>query len=426
MEAEPTQQKSKTTRRFWKIFKIGYLTSIHLLALFALFMISVALASKFKLTNTKGNIDVNNRYFDEMAGKYNQGFKVDSSTIANQDREIIQKIGVLAQKYPYNAKIILEAFEKNKDRTIALRMLDATTLALKDDAEYVKKFNAITQQKEANTLSAFPFSNYAEWKDFSRFIKNDKKAIDSVAKITGVEARLIVMCLVGEQIRMFNSSRENFKNLTYKYNRIILPTNRGYGVTGILEHTALRIEKTLFDTKSPFFPGEYYQQCIDFNDSLSPLMNDTIEAHKYPTIQRLIRGGDHFYSYLYTALFLRQLQSHWEKSGYSLAYRPEILGTLFNLGYQKSKPNPHPQVGGSSFTVGEKEYTFGGLCFDFYYSGELMDLFPLTSEPFTPTEVLEKTIVFPERDEEKDTEIEIPTNIMEEPPVDLFNKKDSL
>jgi hypothetical protein len=40
--------------------------------------------------------------------------------------------------------------------------------------------------------------------------------------------------------------------------------------------------------------------------------------------------------------------------------------------------------------VGDKEYTFGGLCYEFYYSGEMLKDFPLTSEPFTPVRELEK------------------------------------
>jgi hypothetical protein len=197
------------------------------------------------------------------------------------------------------------------------------------------------------------------------------------------------MCLVGEQVRMFNSGREKFKQYVVPFSRLILPTNRGYGVTGILQNTALRIEKTLFDTKSPFYAGDYFQSCINVNDSFPELVNDTIESHKYKTIQRLIKGGDHYYSYLYTAFLIRQYQAHWEKAGFTLAYRPEIIGTLFNLGYQKSKPSAHPKVGGSNFQVANRTYTFGGLCYEFYYSGELQNLFPLTSKPIVPVADLE-------------------------------------
>jgi hypothetical protein len=220
------------------------------------------------------------------------------------------------------------------------------------------------------------------------------------------------MCLVGEQVRMFNSGREKFKQYVVPFSRLILPTNRGYGVTGILQNTALRIEKTLFDTKSPFYAGDYFQSCINVNDSFPELVNDTIESHKYKTIQRLIKGGDHYYSYLYTAFLIRQYQAHWERSGFTLAYRPEIIGTLFNLGYQKSKPSAHPQVGGSNFEVADRMYTFGGLCYEFYYSGELQNLFPLTTRPITPVaelEVKNKDLVAKrkKRDEEEKKKREI-------------------
>jgi len=107
-------------------------------------------------------------------------------------------------------------------------------------------------------------------------------------------------------------------------------------------------------------------------------------------LRRFDKGGDHFYSYLYTAFLIRQYQAHWEREGFDLSLRPEIVGTLFNLGFEKSKPSKNPKVGGSSFKVGDKEYTFGGLCFEFYYSGEMMKDFPITSVPFTPVAVLEK------------------------------------
>ncbi len=401
MEHQPNSEKH-VKKRVWKFFKYTYLSGIHVLALFALFMITVALASKFKWTNDKGSIDVNNRYFEKMAGKYNQGFKVDSLTFDSEERKMYQRIGLLAQDYPINAKIIIDAYDKTHDITVALRMLDATNLFLQKDKDYQKRLQKIETNKGDNSMSIYPWANYIEWKDFCKQVKADKKAIDSVAKITGVESRLIVMCLVGEQIRMFNSSREKFKNKVYRFNYILLPKNRGYGVTGIQEHTALRIENTLFSPSSPFYPGKYYAQCINLKDTFPESVVDTIAAHKYPTIQRLIQGGTHFYSYLYTALLIRQYQSHWEKSGYTLASRPEILGSLFNLGYHKSKPGPNPKVGGSNFKVGDNDYTFGGLCFEFYYSGELQDLFPLTSRPFTPTEELERTIVFPKKEKKKE------------------------
>ena len=395
-----TPKKQRSTFRKW--MRRSYFTAIHLLALFALALIFVALAAKFKWTNDSGNVDLNSRYFSQMANKYNQGFKTDSLTFAKQERLMYQNVGLLAKYYPYNAKIILESYERTGDATIALRMLDAANLRMKKHKGYQRELARLEKEANEASVSIYPWANYREWKEFCKVVRADRSAIDSVSRITGVESRLIVMCLVGEQIRMFNSSREQFKKYVVPYNRLILTTNRGYGVTGILQNTALKIERNLFDRSSPFFPGPYYQNCLNLKDSFPELVNDTIEAHKHLTIQRLMKGGDHFYSYLYTAFFLRQFQSHWEKDGFTLAYRPEILGTLYNLGFQKSKPKKNPEVGGSTFNVGDKEYTFGGLCYEFYYSGELSDLFPLTSKPFISTKVLEKTIVFPKKEEEEE------------------------
>lgn len=399
-EPEGTQPKKTRKKRRW--IKWTYLSFMHGLALVGLFIIGTAIAVKLKWTNDSGNVDLNSRYFSQMAGKYNQGFATDSLSFAKHERLMYQNVGLLAKYYPHNAKIILDAYHQSGDITIALRMLDAANLRMKNHKGYQAELEKIESQANEASLSIYPWANYKEWKEFCSVVRSDSAAIDSVSRITGVESRLIVMCLVGEQIRMFNSAREQFKKYVIPYNRLIMTTNRGYGVTGILQNTALKIEANVFDRKSPFYPGDYFQKCLNVKDSFPELVVDTIEAHKYKTIQRLMKGGDHFYSYLYTAFFLREFQAHWEREGYTLAYRPEILGTLYNLGFQKSKPKKNPSVGGSTFNVGDKEYTFGGLCYEFYYSGELMNIFPLTSRPFIPVKELEKTIKFPKPKEEEE------------------------
>jgi hypothetical protein len=371
-----------------KFFKYGYFTVVHILAGIAVFLIFTALAVKFKWTNNRGAIDENNRYFSEMAEKYDDELKKDSIDIEAKEFEFFQKLVIVAKYKPTDAKHISSVYYSSKNPIVGLRMIDAFSIMMKNNRKFHRELKKIKKGKDP--LSIYQWSNYQVWKDFCQTVRNDRHSIDSVSRLTGVESRLIVMCLVGEQIRMFNSGREKFKKYVLPFNRIILPTNRGYGVTGILEHTALRIENTVFNKKSEFYAGDYFQNCINVNDSFPELVNDTIRAHKHKTIQRLIKRGDHYYSYLYTAFLLRQYQAHWERNGYSLENRPEILGSLFNLGYEKSKPKKNPEVGGSTFNVGGKDYTFGGLCFEFYYSGQLQDLFPITGKAFIPTLELEQ------------------------------------
>ena len=387
MENEPIEQNIKPKKKR-KILKIAYFVVLHLLSAFAFFMIITALAVKFKWTNTSGGVDINNRYFSELANEYGSEQKKSQQELDDEENLLLQKIGLLARFKPVDAVKITNAYIDTKDLFIAQRMFDAAALLLKDNAEFTSQLEDLKAVKDRK--SVFEFSNYEVWQTFCNAVRKDKKAIDSAARIAGVESRMIVMCLVGEQVRMFNASRERFKQYVYPFSSVILPRNRGYGVTSILEHTALRIEKQLLDKNSKFYPGDYFYKCLNTTDAAPGLVVDSIQAHQHKTIQRLIMGGDHFYSYLYTAFFIRQLQSHWQREGFDLSYRPEIVGTLFNLGFDKSKPKKNPEVGGSSFVVGDKTYTFGGLCYEFYYSGEMLKDFPITSTPFPPVGELER------------------------------------
>ena len=382
-------EEKKTPK--WKTWvKYTYLTALHILAGVAAFLILTALAVKFKWTNDAGDVDINNRYYEDIASQYGNESKKDSATIARDEYIMFQRLCVISRFYPHNAKVISEAYQHEKNVYTALRMLDAVSILLRDNKQFMREMKDVNKKAKFNSGSVYAWSNYTVWKQFCNTIIKDKRAIDSVSRLTGVESRIIVMCVVGEQLRMFNSGREKFKQYVYPYSRLILPSNRGYGVSGILEHTALRIESTLFNEKDPFYPGDYFQQTINVRDSFPEVINDSISAHRHKTIQRLIKGGDHYYSYLYTAYLMRQFQAHWERNNFDLSNRPEILGTLFNLGYQKSKPKKNPEVGGSTFKIGEKDYTFGGLCFEFYYSGEMQDAFPITGRGFIPVKELEK------------------------------------
>lgn len=77
---------------------------------------------------------------------------------------------------------------------------------------------------------------------------------------------------------------------------------------------------------------------------------------------------------------MKQMLSQWRNAGYDMQYRPEIVGTLYNVGFAQSHPKSDPKVGGSTVHVGEREYTFGRLGYEFYYSGELLDDFPYRAE----------------------------------------------
>jgi len=69
------------------------------------------------------------------------------------------------------------------------------------------------------------------------------------------------------------------------------------------------------------------------------------------------------------------MMEQWKKAGFNIDKRPEIICTLFNVGFPQSKPNGSPKVGGSKITIGETKYSFGRLGYEFFYSGELVEYF---------------------------------------------------
>ena len=50
--------------------------------------------------------------------------------------------------------------------------------------------------------------------------------------------------------------------------------------------------------------------------------------------------------------------------------------TLFNIGFSKSVPNKNPVAGGAPIELGGKTVLYGELGSNFYYSDELLDVFP--------------------------------------------------
>ena len=367
-----------------KWVKIPYQIALYSFAIYGFFLVGTYLAMKFKLTNDAGSVDVNNRYYQQIHDKYNQSFKIDSSNVAYYRNEILSRIHLLNEYFPKNANDIMDAWTNSKDDKLALQMLAAIDLKMKDNKGYQKELQEIIAKKKtsakASNLSVFDWTNIMEWKYFKEAVAKDKRYIDSAAKVAGVEARYIVACLVGEQVRLFNSRRERFKNFVAPLKSLALETNHSYGVTGIKENTAKNIEFYLVDSTSKYYLGKKYKHALDYDSTVnySNKDNDTNSVR----IQRLVQYKNHYYSYLYAALFIKQIRMQWQRAGFPIDDRPEIFASLFNLGFVKSVPKKNPSVGGSNFKIRDQQYTFGSVAYEFYYSGEMSDMFPFEKVKF--------------------------------------------
>jgi hypothetical protein len=366
--------KNLKEKKYLKYILIGIIFTY---AGIGFFLTSAFFAVKLHLTDDPGAVDYNDRYFKEIADKYDDARTYDTTQANLREADIYRKVLAINQIYPKNASMIMDAYQKSKNISEIERMIEAVNMHLQQNPEQLKQVQEI-EKKLAETkakqskASIFTWMNISEWTDFRYAVAKDKAIIDSVARQTGVESRLIVSCLVGEQIRLFNSKREAYKKWIGPLKILSVETTFSFGVTGIKEHTAQQIEHNLKDTTTVFYLGKKYRNLLNFH-------TDTIQGERF---RRLTNYHNHYYSYMYAALFLKQINQQWKKAGFPIENRPEILATLFNVGFAMSQPKSHPRVGGSTIIIDEKPYTFGAVAYDFYYSGDLFELFPFENKRF--------------------------------------------
>jgi hypothetical protein len=357
-----------------KFFKFLLLTIVGLFFLIGLGLSGAFLAVKFHLTDAPGVVDINDRYFQEIKNKYGKHTKIEASS---GEKELYKKIAVLSKYYPENAGYILNAYNTSNNLVEALRMAEAAEIHLKENSSYLNDVAEIQSMTDSgnglfNTGSIYEWMNISEWRDFKLAVAKDRALIDSAANLAGVEPRLIVSVLVGEQIRLFNSNREAYKRWISPLKVLFVESSFSYGVTGIKLPTAKQIETYLKDSSSVFYLGKEYEKLLDFETG----------AIANERLTRLTSTKNHFYSYLYAALNIKQMKVQWERMGYPIDHRPEILATLYNIGFESSQPKANPVVGGSGININGKRYSFGSIAYEFYYSGELFDLFPFKKARF--------------------------------------------
>lgn len=336
-------------------------------------------AVKFHLTDVMGRIDLNDRY---LAGQAGNGTKNATSTAVAQLQDLGFGCKVIAlKKYaPTDAARIIGAYQNSGSSALALKMIGAIALHAATGTSLRGALDACDAEwadgaavKETTVVSAsgtessiYPWIDTPEWTTLAAAIRKDATVINKVSEETGVPSRLIASQLIGEQLRLYNTEREFYKSVFAPLNLLGSETQFSLGVTGIKSDTAIAVEQNLADSSSEYYPGAAYVHLLDF----------TTSDHDTERYDRITDQHNHYYAYLYTALFIKEVETQWKNAGYDISGRPDIISTLYNLGFAGSHPNADPHVGGSIITVGGTSYTFGSLGYEFYYSGELEDIFP--------------------------------------------------
>lgn len=377
---EKKPKKRRSLFKLWSRLKTRsklYLIGVHLFALVGLGILGAWAFFELGFTNNRGGADKNNRYLSDSKQSISA-----ADTVNSQENVLSDYMNLTAFRkfYPKNADLIFKAAQFSDRPTAVKEMIYAASMYLGDDSkaqEYqalVKKMQSDLKSSPAQSFDGnlIPWMNDSAWSALKVAILKDTAVINEAARMTGVEPRLIVACLVGEQVRLFNSKREMFKRYLGPMKVLSVQSQFSLGVNGIKDFTAAQVERNLTDTSSIFYMGRKYEHILDFQTA----------DHQSERFNRLTNYRNHLYSYIYTGCILHQTMLQWKRSGYDIVGRPDILFTLFNLGFAASKPGPDPQCGGSHITVADQIYTFGVICNDFYYSGELAEQFPLKAKRF--------------------------------------------
>jgi len=291
------------------------------------------------------------------------------------------KLSVAARYNDYVASEILKAYVDSRSEVLLDRMLLAMKLRLTERQGFSDELSVCESRAgnppTLNELSAllarpkmanlYTWQDGEPWKIIKEAVVKDQKTINEAALKAGIQPRLLLSVAIVEQLRLYYTQRELFEKV-FKPLKILANANKmAWGVMSIKESMAIQTENYLKDKNAAFYPGDNYQNLLDFPAGVDK------NKERY---RRLTNEADHFYSYLYGALIVKEIQSQWAKAGFEIEYRPEVVATLFNIGFEHSEPKENPTVGGSTISIGKDKYYFGSLAYEFYYSGEMSKEFP--------------------------------------------------
>ena len=160
-------------------------------------------------------------------------------------------------------------------------------------------------------------------------LRMHQNVIASAAKKFGVPARYLMAIIYTERTLNYDWTDDE---LDIPLAKALL--NSSIGFCQVKLKTAYFIERQFHDDESLYYPGERYQDLLQVSQSpdqlIAKLADDTLNID-------------------YAAGYIRIILSRWEKAGFPLTERLDILGTLYSSGlYYKSgqerKPNRSPQA----------------------------------------------------------------------------------
>lgn len=347
---------------FAKIMVTGF-------ALVGFIFVGVFAGMQFGVMNVRGTIDERNA---AIVHGINLQPRAEAESGETGSAMILCKIHAIANYAPETAEQIQNVFQSdpNKNRDLVGRMISvaAAKFPQTDLGTYLDACARVTIPDHVpSETTAYAWAKSAEWGVMKAAFVRDHDVIIRAATDAGISPRLLLGGVIGEQFRFFTGSRDSFKRYFEPLKILASLSKFSYGIAGLKPETAALIDEHLKNPQSKYYLGPSMESVITYPPGSDPA------AIRFT---RITDSRDPYYSYLYVGLFMRQIMAQWSAAGYDISNRPDVLSTLYNLGFNRSVPKSDPDSGGAMITIDGTTYSFGTLGHEFYYSGELADEFP--------------------------------------------------
>ncbi len=339
-------------------------TIIIFFALIGFVFSGVFVSMKFGWTNVRGSISERNSSF------FKNTQIAESANDNNTQAVTLCKVHALANYAPETAQRIQTVYETTQNMDLVNRMFSTAQMRFSDSNLFANLTDCSRVSVPDMTpivQTAYAWADSDEWQVLKSAFIRDQDIIRKAATDAGISPRVLLGGIIGEQFRFFTSTRESFKSYFEPLKILASLSKFSYGIAGLKPETVARIDENLKNKNSVFYLGSQMENSITY-----PAGSDPVQMR----FDRITDTKNPYYSYLYPGLFMRQVTAQWKASGYDISNRPDVLSTLYNLGFNRSVPKADPAAGGAPITVNGVEYNFGQLGYEFYYSGELIQEFP--------------------------------------------------
>lgn len=328
----------------------------------------VFIAMQFGWLNVRGSIKERN---DSLMSQSEQKFSLLRNSENLETRPMVLcRIHVLANFAPKTAKQIQTVYETTGNLELVSKMFSFAKIRF-IETDIISRMNECDQVLVPDTTplvqTAYQWADSSEWEVMKSVFIRDQEIIRQAATDAGISPRLLLGGVIGEQFRFFTNARDSFKQYFEPLKILASLSKFSFGIAGLKPETVQRIDENLVNKNSVFYLGPSMESVVTYPE------NSDRDALRF---ERITDTKNTYYSYLYVGLFMRQVIVQWERAGYDISNRPDVLSTLYNLGFNRSIPKASPSAGGAPIMINGTMYSFGELGEQFYYSGELIQEFP--------------------------------------------------